>query len=212
MAPRAGGDPQQIVVLLHGVGADGHDLIGLAPALAPSLPHALFLAPDAPQPFDMGPFGRQWFSLQNWTPASLSAGVRGTAPTLDAYLDGVLERYALQPDRMALVGFSQGTMMALFVAPRRARPVGAVLGFSGALVDPAALPRELRSRPPAMLVHGELDEVVPVAALDQAAQGLKASGIVVEALTRPGLGHGIDPEGLAAGGRFLQSALLPRST
>ena len=122
--PSAGGPPRQLVVLLHGVGADGHDLIGLAPMLAGRLPHALFVAPDGPEPCDMAPYGRQWFSLQDRRPTVMLAGVRRTAPLLDAYLDELLRQHDLDESRMALVGFSQGTMMSLFVGPRRARPRG----------------------------------------------------------------------------------------
>src|ERR671910_2370048 len=108
--PLAGGAPRQLVVLLHGVGADGQDLIGLAPMLAEKLPHALFIAPDGPQPCDMAPYGRQWFSLQDRRPAALLAGVKRAAPLLDAFLDELLERHGLDEGRLALLGFSQGTM------------------------------------------------------------------------------------------------------
>lgn len=207
LPPRAGGAARQLVVLLHGVGADGSDLIELAPALAEHLPHAAFVAPDAPQPCDMAPFGRQWFSLQDRHPGPLEAGARQTAPLLDAFLDEQLRRHRLEDRQMALLGFSQGTMMSLFAAPRRARPVAAVLGFSGALLGGAALSGELRSRPPVMLVHGEADDVVPAGALPAAEAGLAAAGIEVRTMLRPGLGHGIDPEGVAAGVAFLAEML-----
>ena len=207
VGPSAGGAPRQIVVLLHGVGADGQDLIGLAPMLAEWLPHALFVAPDGPQPCDMAPYGRQWFSLQDRRPAALLAGVKRAAPQLDAFLDELLARHGLDESRLALLGFSQGTMTALHVAPRRRRPVAAVLGFSGALLGAEALPQEVRSRPPVMLIHGDADDVVPVDAMFMAVEGLQAAEIPVQWILRPGLPHSIDPYGIDAGARFLADML-----
>src|SRR5919202_3684880 len=132
--PRAGKAPEQVVVLLHGVGADGRDLIELAPLLSEHLPNAAFYAPDAPFPCDMAPYGRQWFSLQDRRPQALLRGVRTVAPMLDQFIDSLLERHGLDARRLALVGFSQGTMLSLYAAPRRSQPVGAVLGYSGALL------------------------------------------------------------------------------
>ena len=207
LRPRSGRPARELVVLLHGVGADGNDLIGLAPALAERLPDAAFVAPDAPYPCDMAPYGRQWFSLQDRRPASMLAGIARVAPLLDAYLEELLAAHALPPERLVLAGFSQGTMMALHAAPRRARPMAAVLGFSGALLDDGRLVREARSRPPVMLVHGDADEVVPVGALFAAVATLQAAAIPVQWLVRPGLPHSIDPEGLRAGTDFLAAAL-----
>jgi phospholipase/carboxylesterase len=205
--PLAGGAPRQLVVLLHGVGADGQDLIGLAPMLAERLPHALFVAPDAPQPCDMAPYGRQWFSLQDRRAAAMLAGARRTAPLLDGFLDELLRRHGLDESRLALVGFSQGAMMSLLVGPRRARPPAAILGFSGALLGAEDLAREVRGRPPVMLVHGDADDVVPVDALFVAVAGLQAVEIPVQWIIRPGLPHSIDPHGIEAGGKFLASML-----
>lgn len=205
MPPQAGA-AAQLVVLLHGVGADGNDLIGLAPALARHLPNAAFVAPNAPEPCDMAPFGHQWFSLQDRRPEAIEAGVRRSAPVLDAFIDAELERSGLEDDQLALVGFSQGTMMALHVALRRARPVAAVLGFSGALIGADRLRAEIRSRPPVLLVHGDADELIPVRALHAAVAGLQAMSVPVRFSVRPGLPHGIDPEGVEEGGRFLAAA------
>jgi phospholipase/carboxylesterase len=205
--PAGGGKPGRIVLLLHGVGADGHDLIGLAPYFARGLPDAVFVSPHGPFPCDMAPMGRQWFSLQDRTPAVLLAGIQATAPILDAFMDAELARYGLADDRLALVGFSQGTMMSLYVAPRRAKPIAGVVGYSGALAGPDRLPGDVKSKPPILLIHGDADQVVPFTAMAAAAQGLKAAGIPVETLRRPGLPHSIDEEGIAAGVKFLGRVL-----
>ena len=205
VAPTSGA-ARHLVVLLHGVGADGDDLIGLAPALAPFLPHAAFVAPNGPEPCDMAPFGYQWFSLQDRRPEALLRGVQAAAPLLDAFLDEELARHSLDERQLALVGFSQGTMTALHVAPRRAAPMAAVLGFSGALLGAELLRAEAVSRPPVFLIHGDADEVVPVGSLFAAVAGLQAAGIPVRWEIRPGLPHAIDPEGIAHGGAFLEAA------
>jgi phospholipase/carboxylesterase len=206
VAPRSGGAAKQLVVLLHGVGADGDDLIGLAPALAPFLPDAAFVAPNAPGPCDMAPFGYQWFSLQDRAAAALLRGVQAAAPVLDAFLDDELERHGLDSRQLALVGFSQGTMMSLYVAPRRAAAIAAVVGFSGALIGGGTLAREAVSRPPVFLIHGDADQVVPVGALSAAVAALQAAGLPVRSEVRPGLPPAIDPEGIALGGAFLAAA------
>ena len=205
VAPQSG-VAKQLVVLLHGVGADGDDLIGLAPALARFLPHAAFVAPNGPEPCDMAPFGYQWFSLQDRRPEALLRGVQATAPLIDAFLDDELARHRLDSAQLALVGFSQGTMLSLYVAPRRKAPMAAVLGFSGALLGADALKVEAVSRPPVFLIHGDADEIVPVGALAAAVAGLQAADIPVRFEIRPGLPHAIDPEGIAHGGAFLAAA------
>jgi phospholipase/carboxylesterase len=205
--PLSGGKPKKIVLLLHGVGADGNDLIGLAPVWAPLLPDAEFVSPDAPFPCDMAPFGRQWFSLQDRSPAALLAGVRASAPILDGFIDDLLAARGLTESDLALVGFSQGTMMSLYTGLRRERPLAGILGFSGALVGPEALPAEIRARPRVLLVHGDADPIIPFQALAAAERALKSAQVPVETLTCPGLEHGIDEAGLRAGGKFLKDVL-----
>jgi phospholipase/carboxylesterase len=206
LAPRSG-KARGLVVLLHGLGADGDDLIGLAPYWAQGLPDVAFSAPHAPFPCDMAPFGRQWFSLQERTPAMMLAGVEAAAPILNAYLDAELARHGLTGDRLALVGFSQGTMMSLFIAPRRKAAIAGVVGYSGALVGAERLAGEAIAKPPILLVHGEADPIVPFAAMAAAATALRAAGLAVEALARPGLPHSIDDAGIQAGARFLARTL-----
>jgi phospholipase/carboxylesterase len=200
-----------MVVLLHGVGANGDDLIQLAPYFAQALPEAEFLAPDAPFHYDMAPFGRQWFSLRDRTPQAILAGVRAAAPVLDDYLDGELRHRGLGDQDLALIGFSQGTMMALHVALRRPRACAAVVGYSGALVGPELLADDKVSAPPVLLVHGDADEVVPVDYLAIAAGALREAGLDVHSQVRPGLGHGLDEDGIALGAAFLRQHLAPKA-
>ncbi len=206
MPPASGGKAKQLVVFLHGVGADGNDLIGLAPMFAQALPDAAFLSPNAPYAFDMAPYGRQWFSLQNLSNATALAGVKKAAPILDAYLDAALAERGLSDKDLALVGFSQGTMMSLHVGLRRAQPVAAVVGFSGRLIAPELLGRELKSKPRVLLIHGDADPVVPFVSMRFGEEALAGEGVEVKAIQRPGLGHGIDDEGLRAGIDFVARA------
>ena len=204
--PRAGGPPRQLIVLLHGVGANGDDLIALAPALAAALPGAAFVAPNAPEPYDMAPFGYQWFSMRDRRPDTLLLGVQAAAPLVDAFLDAELERYRLADHQLALLGFSQGTMTALHVAMRRPRAVAGVLGYSGALLGTDRLAQEAISRPPVFLIHGDADEVLPVHAMYAAVAALQAAGIPAQWSLRRGLSHGIEPDSIAHGAAFLAAA------
>ena len=203
--PAAGGPARQLVVLCHGLGADGTDLIDLAGAWGQAAPDAAFASPDAPFPHDAG-FGRQWWSVADRSPAATEAGVRRAAPFLHRFIDAELARLGLPEDAYALMGFSQGAMMVLFAGLRRATPPRAILAFSGALVAPASLAAELTHPAPVLLVHGEADEVVPAARSHEAETALRAAGVPVESCFIPRLGHGIDQTGLAMGGLALQRA------
>ena len=205
--PLAGGEPRQLVILLHGLGADGNDLIGLQQYWARLVPEAEFVSPNAPFPCDMGPYGYQWFSVQDRTPAAVLAGVRAAAPILDAFIDEELQKRGLSENDAALVGFSQGTMMSLYVGLRRERQLAGILGYSGRLIAPELLASELRSRPPTLLIHGTEDQLVPYESLAHAEAGLKQAGVPVETLACPGIEHSISPEGLERGGRFLRDVL-----
>jgi len=205
--PTAGGKPTRLVILLHGLGADGNDLIGLQQYWGRLVPEAEFLSPNAPFPCDMAGYGYQWFSVQDRSPEAVLGGVRAAAPVLDAFIDEELAKRGLDDSQAALVGFSQGTMMSLYVGLRRARPLAGILGYSGRLIAPDLLAGELRSRPPVLLVHGTDDPLVPFASLGQAETALRTAGVPVETLTCPGVEHAIDPEGLRRGGAFLREVL-----
>ena len=205
--PASGGKPNRLVILLHGLGADGNDLIGLAPYWAPLLPTAEFLSPNAPFPCDMVPSGYQWFSSQDRSPAAVLAGVRAAAPFLDAFIDDALAERGLVDADLALVGFSQGTMMSLYIGLRRSDPVAGIVGFSGRLLAPELLADELRSRPRTLLVHGTDDALVPYESLAAAEASLRNIGVSVETLTCAGIGHSIDQNGLRRGGWFLKNVL-----
>ena len=207
--PASGGKPSRLVILLHGLGADGNDLIGLAPYWAPLLPTAEFLSPNAPFPCDMVPSGYQWFSSQDRSPAAVLAGVRAAAPFLDAFIDDALAERGLVDADLALVGFSQGTMMSLYIGLRRSDPVAGIVGFSGRLLAPELLTDEARSRPRTLLVHGTDDPLVPYESLAAAETALTDIGVSVETLTCTGVGHSIDDNGLRRGGSFLKDVLYP---
>ena len=207
LAPRSG-QARQLVVFLHGYGADGNDLIDIGRAWQGSLPDAAFVSPHAPDACGQAPVGREWFPLTMRDPGERWSGVNAAAPGLNAFLDAELARHSLPPSALALVGFSQGTMMALHVGLRRAAAPGAIVGYSGMLalpenIDPDGFAAEITSRPPVLLVHGDQDPLIPVQALLHAAQSLAALDVPAEWHISPGIGHSIDQEGLRQGGEFL---------
>jgi phospholipase/carboxylesterase len=211
LMPASGGKPRQLVVLIHGYGADGNDLIALGQHWRGILPDAAFVSPHAPEPCGGNPlYGRQWFELTFRDMEERWRGVCHAGPALDAFLDEELARLGLADDALALVGFSQGTMMALHVGPRRARPLAGIVGFSGLLAGPENLAADIRSRPPVLLVHGDRDDVIPVEALDQARSFLGAAGVPVQWHICAGLPHGIDGDGLELAGSFLHGVFEGR--
>ena len=204
------GRTRSLVVLLHGYGADGADLLGLADPLGPHLPDTAFVAPDAPEPCRGNPFGFQWFPIPRLDGSSAEeaeAGRARSAAAIDAFLDARLAEEGLAPEALALIGFSQGTMMALQVAPRRAAPVAGIVGFSGRLIAPERLAAEAAVTPPVLLVHGDADEMVPFAAMGEAADALAAAGFEVYTHASRGVGHGIAPDGLSLALQFLRRVL-----
>jgi len=201
--PHAGGKPGHLVVLLHGYGADGDDLIGLAPVLAPLMPDAVFHAPNAPYPCEGNPFGYQWFGISRLDPAVAAAGVRAAAPFVESFLEDTMAQYGLDESKTALVGFSQGTMMALHVGLRRAKQLAGIVGFSGMLAAPESLGTEIRSHPPVVLLHGDSDEMLPHQLTERAAEVLRKNSVTVRTHIAQGVGHGIDETGLARATHFL---------
>ncbi|MBL8631211.1 MAG: dienelactone hydrolase family protein [Rhodospirillaceae bacterium] len=222
LPPSDGNAAKSAAIFLHGYGSNGDDLIGLAPFFAQSLPNTVFYSPNAPEKWEGGFFGGfQWFTLAGYDPEALRRNA-ATAPGiydrmfegavkasgfLNSYIDTVMAHHALPASKVALIGFSQGTMMALHVGLRRTEALAAIVGFSGAMVGTAKLPAELKSRPPVLLVHGEADPVVPVEALGEIKKSLSANNVPYDALTVPGLQHGIDPTGANRAAAFLKPKL-----
>ncbi|HVW74146.1 MAG TPA: prolyl oligopeptidase family serine peptidase [Rhizomicrobium sp.] len=200
MAP-AQGPATHLVVLVHGYGADGQDLIGLVQHWQSLLPTVAFAAPNAPTPIPGGP-GYQWFPISRIDPHEMRKGVEAAGPVLDEYLDAELARLGLPPDRLALAGFSQGTMLSLHLGLRRRIRPAAIVGFSGLLAGP---PPE-GEMPPILLTHGDSDSVIPPQAMFAAAAQLGLAGAAVQWHLAPGMGHGIDPDGLMIAGQFLNLA------
>jgi phospholipase/carboxylesterase len=221
LPPAKAGPARQLIVLLHGYGADGEDLIELGAQWRRDLPEAAFVAPHAPAMIPGFPSGmaggRQWFPLDAYDPnllrrdphqtaavyASMQRAAERAAPALESFLDAELTRHGLDGTRLALVGFSQGTMMALHVGLRRAAVPAAILGYSGALLGGADLKQQIRNRPPILLIHGDADEVVPPEALFAALGALAEADCPARFHISPGVGHGIAADGLALGGAFL---------
>jgi phospholipase/carboxylesterase len=198
------------VIFVHGYGADGADLLGLSEPLAPHLPGTAFYAPDAPEPSTVNPMGRQWFPipwLDGSTQAAAETSMARSVAVLDAFVDRVLADEGIEPDRLILFGFSQGTMMSLHVAPRRREPLAGVVGFSGRLLGGDRLAAETVSRPPVLLIHGDADEVVPPESLPEAAEALEAADFDVSVYVMRGTGHGISPEGLGVAVGWMRERL-----
>ncbi|MEZ5815180.1 MAG: phospholipase [Alphaproteobacteria bacterium] len=199
-------NPQSLVILLHGLGSNGQDLISLAPYWAKALPETLFISPDAPFACDMVPPGYpnsyQWFSLQDRDPDKILAGVKTAAPILDEFITRQIEKYNVSAQKVALVGFSQGTMMSLYVGTHYKEPLAGIMGFSGAMVS-APGPNKI----PVRLIHGEADDVVPVEAYHHAREILQREGFEVTGHTTPNLPHSIDEKGIESASGFLYLVL-----
>jgi phospholipase/carboxylesterase len=209
MAP-ARGPATHLVVLVHGYGADGQDLIGLAQHWQSLLPTVAFAAPNAPARIPGGP-GYQWFPISRIDPHEMRKGVETAAPALDEYLDAELARLGLPPENLALTGFSQGTMLSLHLGLRRKVRPAAIVGFSGLLAGAPPASSELGGDiPPILLTHGDSDQVIPPQAMFIAATQLGLAGGAVQWHLAPGMGHGIDPEGLLLAGQFLSLAFQGR--
>ena len=209
IAPKSG-KAKQLVVFLHGYGADGNDLIEIGKQWQALLPDAAFVSPHAPEPCGMSPMGRQWFGLTFRDPDERWRGVTTARPTLDAFLDAELARHDLDDSRLALVGFSQGTMMALHTGLRRMQKPAAILGYSGVLVGPEHL-GEVHHKPPVLLIHGDQDEVIPLDALFMSAEALAKAELPCQFHLSFGIGHGIDGGGLLHGGLFLAQSLTGKT-
>ncbi len=203
VAPINKGPAKQLVVLCHGYGSNGDDLIGLVPHWRRALPDAAFVSPNAPDPVPMAPGGYQWFPISNADRSAVDRGVVAAASVLDEYLDEVLEKYGVAPENLGLVGFSQGTMMILHVGLRRAVAPACILGYSGMLAAPERLAEDIKVKPPVMLIHGDQDPMIPVQALHSAAAQLGEAGVDVSWHVSQGIPHSIGADGLALGGEFL---------
>ncbi len=206
----ASGNADSLVIFLHGYGADGNDLIGIADSIADHLPNTVFHAPNAPQRCTNNPMGYQWSPLPRLDGSSEEVARQGqveAAALLNSWLDETHATEGIGPERTIIVGFSQGTMMALLVCPRRDTPVAGVVGFSGRLMDPETLGSEMKSTMPILLVHGDSDEVVPPSSLPEAADALVQAGYEVYTHISPNTGHGIAPDGLGVALQFIKMQL-----
>lgn len=200
--------PKQLVILLHGYGSNGHDLIAIAPELSASLPDAHFISPHAAFPFEGGGFAYQWFSLMRRDEDFMLEGARAAEKILNAFIDQQLKRFDLPPSALALVGFSQGSMIILQTIFRRSEPIGGALCYSGMMLAGDTLKAEIKSRPPTMLIHGVEDQVIDPRAMGLAAKVLERENVPCTTLLRDKLGHGIDAAGIVEGGAFLKRCLL----
>jgi len=201
-APKSGQAPASLIVLLHGRGSNGDDLIGLADMMADHFPSTAFHSPNAPVPIGGWP-GYMWYDMDE----DRAEGLRKVAPTVNAFIDGLLAEYGLPPSKCALVGFSQGTILSIHIAPRRKDQLAGVVGFSGAMFTGDTLAAEMLSKPPFVLIHGDDDEVLASHETDRAAARLAELGIPVAKHILPGLTHSIDGRGLNLAVDFLDSVL-----
>lgn len=208
--PPKSGKVRKMVVFLHGYGADGADLLGLADPLSPHMPDTVFVAPDAPEPCTGNPFGRQWFPiprLDGSSEVASAASLMQAAQDLNAFLDARIKEEGITSADVVLFGFSQGSMMALHVAPRRNEPFAGIVAFSGRLLRPELVKTEARAKPPVMLIHGDADQMVPFEEMRIAGQALTSAGFNVYGHVMKGTGHGIAPDGLQFALAFMADRL-----
>lgn len=202
--------PKQLVILLHGYGSNMQDLITLAPDLYVGLPSCQIISVNAPCPFEKNPTSemRQWFSLMSREEDFLYQGASEAAIGLQEFIEEQSAKFIIPYSKIALIGFSQGCMLALHAAYRMAPQIAGVIGYSGMLIKPKLFASEIFTKPPALLVHGEEDEVVIPQCMEMASQALRENGVSVDTILRPFLGHGIDPFGIHAGNQFLRKVLV----
>jgi phospholipase/carboxylesterase len=205
--PLSGSKPEALVILIHGYGSNGEDLISLAAMMQPSLPYAVFVAPNAPSQLPHMAAAHQWWPIETFSMAERAIGAAAAAPALDAFISEELKKAGLTSDRMLLVGFSQGTMMALHVGLRRSEAVAGIVGISGMLVAPESLEADIRSRPPVLLIHGTQDDVVPFRSMELASSALAKVGVPVATHASVGLDHSVGPDGLSAATQFARLIL-----
>lgn len=196
--------PKHLVVFVHGYGANGHDLISLESEFAPFFEDPLFLSPHAPYPCELGGGGRQWFSLASHDPHFMYRGAYETAPLFHDYLDGLLDHYGLSDENLTLIGFSQGTMMSLFAGLQRAKPLHAIIAYSGIFLNLEDYSKTIKSNPPVLMIHGMEDDVVPYFAFEMSRKSLESLGHSLTAHGISGLGHGIDERCLQKSREFLE--------
>lgn len=201
------GKASSLVIFLHGYGADGNDLIAIGHEWQTALPDTEFVSPHAPEPCAQNPAGRQWWDLQARSDEERQAGLNRAGPQLDAFISAEIARSGLPASKVALVGFSQGTMMALHVGLRRPEPVAGIVGYSGVLAGANHLKEEIRARPPVFLAHGTMDQVIPIDALVATVEALAENGVPRSWHVAHGMAHGIDRTGLSLGAQFLQKVM-----
>lgn len=196
---------KQVVIIVHGLGDSAEGIISLGQAMMPALPNTEIVACDAPFPCEFSPFGYQWFSPDDWSSNVVLEGVKKAQIHLDEFIDHIIETRGLPAEKVALLGFSQGTMMSLYVGPRRKEQLACILGYSGALIGGDTLAKERKSSPAIFLAHGEQDDVVPFANMNNALVGIRDANMNVSALACPNLGHSVDDNGLMEGIKFLRN-------
>ena len=205
--PASGGPAKQLILFVHGYGADGNDLISLAQYFAHVAPDAAFFSPNAPYRCDGSPYGYQWYDVWMQDRDERLSAIRSTAAIFDNFIDQQLDRRGLTEESLVLIGFSQGTMMSLFTAPRREKAVAGIVGYSGRMEAPDLFKDEIKSKPPVVMIHGDSDELLAVSEMETAAAALKECGVEIDTHVRPGLGHGIDEQGIRIGLEFVKNAL-----